>query len=266
MHRRITSEDNAGLRLVRKLKYKKHRDAEGRFLIEGSNLVREALEKGISFDAVFLSEDMEGDALTEALAERTDLCLLHRGLYEKISDAENGSGFLAIVRKPRCSAEELAERLREEDNLLVLDRLQDPGNVGTMIRTAASAGYAAVLVVKGTVDLYSPKVLRATAGMIFNIPVLFAEDAEHLAMLVETLGKRLVVTDPAKGVPYYRCDLAHGIALVIGNEGNGISSALMAKAAERVTIPMHGGVESLNAAVSAALLMYEAVRGETDER
>ena len=163
---------------------------------------------------------------------------------------------------PRRFLEDISDiySLPLDSNILVLDRIQDPGNIGTMIRTAAAAGYGMIIAVKGTADIYSAKVLRATAGMIFDIPFVYIGSASELADLMRKTGKRIVVTDPAGGRPYYEEDLRAGIALVIGNEGNGISSEIMALADVRVTLPMKGSTESLNAAAAAAILMYEAVR------
>ena len=151
-------------------------------------------------------------------------------------------------------------RLPSGANILVLDRIQDPGNMGTMIRTAVAAGYGMIIAAKGTVDVYSPKVLRATAGMIFEIPIVYADSTEELADVLRASGRKIAVTDPAGGRPYYEEDLSRNTALVIGNEGNGVSDEVMALADIRVTLPMKGSIESLNAAVSAAILMYEAVR------
>lgn len=129
-----------------------------------------------------------------------------------------------------------------------------------MIRTAVAAGYSIVATIKGTADIYSPKVLRASAGMIFDIAVVELVDANDLKKMVSRLDKKIVVTDPRKGVPYYKCSLARDVALVIGNEGNGISEEILESSDIRVNIPMQGEVESLNAAVCASLLMYEAMR------
>jgi TrmH family RNA methyltransferase len=154
----------------------------------------------------------------------------------------------------------ILDELTPDDNILVLDRIQDPGNMGTMIRTAVAAGYRLILASRGTVDIYSPKVLRATAGMVFDIPVLYAEDEDDLMRLIARSGRRSVVTVPSGGRPYYDEDLRRGIALIIGNEGNGASERLISSADIRVTLPMRGSIESLNAAVAAAILMYESIR------
>lgn len=256
---RIESEDNSKLKLIRKLQTKKNRDAEGKFVIEGINLVEEAISKNAPIEIIIVSDDFNFDESRMNLEDREGTFTVSRSIFERISNAENGSGVLAVVKKTPVTEDRLAS-LDDDANVLVLDRVQDPGNIGTMIRTAVAAGYKMIAVVKGTADIYSPKVLRATAGMVFDIPIVYADNAEDMAALLGKLGKRICVTVPRGGLPYYERDLSKGIALVIGNEGNGISDELIELADERLTIPMYGDIESLNAAVSAAILMYEAVR------
>jgi RNA methyltransferase, TrmH family len=265
---RIDSEDNKKLKLVRKLRARKYRDSEGKFVIEGINLVEEALNREAGVDYIIVSEDFELDPSRldiPRLSEEYEVYELSRQCFEKLCEAENGLGILAVVSKPAYSCEavavsEMLDNLGPEDNILVLDRIQDPGNIGTMIRTAVAAGYQMILCSKGTVDVWSSKVLRATAGMIFDIPVCYIDETETLISLLKKHNRRVCVTVLEDAVPYYEADISKGIALVIGNEGNGISDEMIASADERITIPMRGGVESLNAGISAAILMYEAIR------
>lgn len=263
-YRFISSPDNDKIRLINKLSRKKYRDQQGKFVIEGINLVRAALSKGQHVEFVLIADDFDYSEIANTLAVGVDyrnIYLIPRFLFEKISDAENGSGIIAVVDKRSYTLDNLESlELRRGDNVLVLDRLQDPGNIGTMIRTAVAAGYSIVATIKGTADIYSPKVLRASAGMIFGISVVELADTEEFKKLVSRLDKKIVVTDPREGDPYYECYLTNDIALVIGNEGNGISDEIMESSDVRVNIPMQGEVESLNAAICASLLMYEAIR------
>ncbi len=258
---RVESSDNNRIKLVRKLQNKKNRDAENKFVIEGINLVSEAVRRGIHPDFVMVSDVFDGGNFLQQLIddESVTVCELPSQIFNKITDADNGVGILAVIDKKRIQLEDI-ESLPDDANILVLDRLQDPGNIGTMIRTAVATGYGAIVLVKGTADVYSPKVLRSTAGMIFDIPIFVAADATELRDMTTDLGKKFVVTAVEGGKPYYEEDLQHGIALIIGNEGNGVSDEIMALADVRVTIPMKGEIESLNAAISAAILMYEAIR------
>lgn len=258
---RIESPDNNRIKLVRKLQTKKHRDAENKFVIEGINLVSEAVARRIAIDFVLVSDEFDGgDALQSIKSDdRLIVCEIPADLFNRITDAENGVGILGVVDKKEVVPDDITA-IPSDANVLVLDRLQDPGNIGTMIRTAVAAGYGLVVALKGTADIFSPKVLRSTAGMIFDIPVVYADGATAVKQLMKESGRRFVVTSVEGGIPYYRENLKEGIALVIGNEGNGVSDEMLGLADVRVTIPMRGEIESLNAAVSAAILMYEAVR------
>ena len=261
---RITSGDNSRIRLVRKLATRKGRAAEGRFAVEGRNLVTEVLEKDLDVDFIMIPAGAADDApdFIRKCIDSPDVtvCEVPVREFAGLTDAENGIGMLAVVRL-REYGPDILDGLRPDDNVLVLDRIQDPGNMGTLIRTAVAAGYKAIVAMSGTVDIYSPKVLRATAGMVFEIPVIYVPDNEALMGILGRSGRRIVVTDVNGGVPYYEEDLSRGIALIIGNEGSGVSDTLMETADVRVTLPMKGRIESLNAAVAAAILMYEAVRG-----
>lgn len=262
---RITSGDNSRIRLVRKLSTRKGRSTEGRFAVEGRNLVREVLERGLDVDFIMIpagtSADLPGFVKDCIKAPDMTVCEVSEREFACLTDAGGGIGMLAVVKQQPCGTE-LIDRLSPDDNILVLDRIQDPGNMGTLIRTAVAAGYKAIIAMSGTVDIYSPKVLRATAGMIFEIPVVYVSGEERLREILKKSGRRIAVTAVDGGVPYYEEDLSKGIALIIGNEGRGVSDAMIKMADVKVTLPMRGRIESLNAAVAAAILMYEAVRGK----
>lgn len=256
---RIEAADNQKLKLVRKLRQKKHRDSLGKFIIEGINLLEEACDRNADIDFVIASEDFDSSRLYRIKDSIGEWYIVSREMYEKLSDAENGSGVMAVVSRNK-DYEEILSEINSSDNILVLDRVQDPGNIGTMIRTAVAAGYKAIMLIKGSADVYSPKVLRATAGMIFDIPLLFSNDASEAVDILHGLGLRVCVTEPEASTPYFEAELSKGIALVIGNEGRGISDEFGRMADERITLPMEGTIESLNAAVAAAIIMYERIR------
>ena len=267
---KIESADNSRVRLVRKLSTRKGRTAERKFVVEGLNLVREAVHGPHIPEFIMIPDDYDDQssadisgliAFTRECISSSALkvCMVPSGIFARLTDAGNGIGILAVLEMPENDISQVY-RLPDNANILILDRIQDPGNIGTMIRTAVAAGYGMIIAVKGTADIYSAKVLRATAGMIFDIPFAYIDSPSELADLLRNSGWRIVVTDPAGGRPYYEEDLRDGIALVIGNEGNGVSDEVMALADIRITLPMKGGIESLNAAAAAAILMYEAVR------
>lgn len=141
-----------------------------------------------------------------------------------------------------------------------MDRLQDPGNIGTIIRTAEAAGYKGIIIVKGTGDVYSPKVVRAAAGSVLRMPMIKAEEPEDVSAFCKEHGKRLIGTSVRNAKPFYQVDLTNNVALVIGNEGNGMSSELEDLSCENIMIPMEGDNESLNAAVAAGIIMYQSIR------
>lgn len=271
MIKRIESRENSIIKQCIRLASKKHRDKEGLYLIEGPNLVEEAMKNGADIRAILMSEGFDAEESfngegfdAEQSCEGADIYLLGDRLFSKVSLTETPQGIMAIVAKPKHDNEDaLAKALTErgEDaNVLVLDKVQDPGNIGTMIRTADAAGYGAVILIKGSGDCYSPKVVRSAAGSLFRVPIIYVDTYEELEGLLRKLGKKIVATGFDTDKFYYDIDMTRNIALVIGNEGNGISKQLFEMADEIVKIPMHGNIESLNAAVAAGILMYEAVR------
>lgn len=253
MQKEIHSKDNRIFKECQKLSQKKYRDREGRYLIEGFNLMREVPPEDLC--CMILREGVSADGLPDA-----DTYVLDGKLFDRLAQTETSQGVIAVVRRQEWTVEKLQARTRQNSNFVVLDRLQDPGNIGTIIRTAEGAGYAAVIAVKGTADIYSPKTIRAAAGSVFRIPIVHVEDGRELGSLAASLGKKLVVTSLDTDTLYFDADLSEGIALVIGNEGGGVSRELLEMADVRVRIPMEGSLESLNASVAAGILMYEARR------
>lgn len=261
MHSNIVSEDNSRIKLVKKLKFKKSRDSIGKFSIEGINLVSEAVRRRIPLDFILISESAEKDFKIKEMLSGIicDVYVVPDKILDKATDAEHGVKIIAVLPKSGLVRSN-CEIPKNEDNVLVLDRIQDPGNMGTILRAAYAAGYKKIYAIKGTADVYSSKVLRATAGTIFDLPVVYVDDVRSLLQINDIRDRRLTVTVPESGLAYYECDLCHNTALVIGNEGNGVSDELIEAADVKVTIPMRKGIESLNAAISAAILMYESVR------
>ena len=272
----VTSKNNQLFKECRKLAQKKYRDLSGKFLAEGEILVCEAFSCNLDIDALIVREGAQYTDINdfdEGLTARlgTDAAGRLSGqigkafvfspeLFGEICQTETSQGIIAVVNKRELSREDFISRIGPGDDILIMDRLQDPGNIGTILRTAEGAGYSACVAVKGTGDIYSPKVLRAGAGSIFRLPVIYVDDGEAAASLASDAGKRLAVTCVDGGVPYYMQDLSGDVALVIGNEGGGVSDVLMDCADIKITIPMSGELESLNAAVAAAILMFERVR------
>jgi len=279
---KVTSRSNPVFRQCARLLQKKYRDREGKYLIEGVHLVSEAAAYGEKIETIIIKhgsrfdrdkgggdwgrmtkEDRrtrDEDRLLRNLRNSGKICVFDKKLFDAVSETEMSQGILAVVRKKDFGRGQLKERIRPGGNIVVLDRLQDPGNIGTIIRTAEGAGYEAVISIRGTADIFSPKVVRAAAGALFRVPVCFVRDAGELVSFVEELGKKLTVTCVRDAQLYSEAELSRDIALVIGNEGNGCDPAILEQADIRVTIPMGGKLESLNASVAAGILMYESVR------
>ena len=252
--REISSKDNKIFRLCEQLSHKKYRDRLGLYLIEGENLLEEAVKNGAAIKTVLMCRDYRGSLFG---TEDKAFCLSDK-LFEQLSQTETTQGIMAIVEKPELSPDLFLNR--GGGNFIVLDRLQDPGNIGTILRTADAAGYELAIVMKGTADVFSPKAVRAATGSLFRMPVVFMDSVDELMEFTRAAGKKLVATCFDTDRYYYDENLKGNIALIIGNEGSGISRELIECSDLKIKIPMHGNIESLNASVAAGILMYEAVR------
>lgn len=252
--REISSKDNKIFRLCQQLSHKKYRDKLGLYLIEGENLLEEAVKNGAAIKTVLMCRDYRGSLFG---TEDKAFCLSDK-LFEQLSQTETTQGIMAIVEKPELSPDLFLDR--GGGNFIVLDRLQDPGNIGTILRTADAAGYELAIVMKGTADVFSPKAVRAATGSLFRMPVVFMDSVDELMEFTRAAGKKLVATCFDTDRYYYDENLKGNIALIIGNEGSGISRELIECSDLKIKIPMHGNIESLNASVAAGILMYEAVR------
>lgn len=253
--REISSKDNRIIKLCQQLALRKYRDKLGMYLIEGENLLAEAAAEGARIETVLVRKGY--GALPPDLEE--EAFQVEPRVFDHLAQTDTSQGILAIVRKPTVSQAAWAEK-GAAGNFVVLDRLQDPGNIGTIIRTADAAGYSLVVAMKGTADIYSPKVVRAAAGSLFRVPVVFINDHEELVSFIKAAGGKLVATCFDTDRYYFEEDLTKNVALIIGNEGNGVSPELLQSADVKIKIPMAGSIESLNAAVACAILMYEKIR------
>lgn len=251
----ITSKDNQIYKNAVRLTKKKYRDESGMYLLEGIKPLNDALDMGISVRNIFVCDGTGNTAdYPEAIT-----AVLDRKLFEKLSDTETSQGVIAVAEKLCCDAQTFANKAGfEGSNIVVLDRLQDPGNIGTIVRTAEAAGYKGIMVVAGSGDIYSPKVVRAAAGSLFRMPVFFSETSEKAVMILRQMKKRIVTAALDADRFYYQTDLTENIALVIGNEGQGADEVFMKSSDIKIRIPMEGSIESLNAAVAAGILMYQS--------
>ena len=255
--REIRSKDNKIWKRCEQLTMRKYRDRSGLYLIEGENLLDEAIRNHVRIETVLVREDCQKVLPPEAADKAF---LLDARLFDKLAQTVTSQGILAVVAKAEVRKEDFIGL--PGSNFIVLDRLQDPGNIGTILRTADAAGYRLAILMKGTADVYAPKVVRAATGSLFRMPVVSMASTEELVEFTRAAGKKLTATCLDAQRCYYDEDLTHDIALVIGNEGSGVAPALIESSELRIKIPMQGNIESLNAAVAAGVLMYEAMRGK----
>lgn len=249
----IISRENKIFKSALKLQKKKYRDEEGLYLIEGENLLEEAIKCHMEIKTIFYKNGYDG--LRFSIDNSFNLS---DSLFNELSDTETSQGVIAVVKKKKYELNDFLDF--EGANFLVVDRVQDPGNLGTMIRTSDAAGYSLVILIKGTCDPYQSKVIRSTAGSIFRVPIVILNDYDSLISFLKNAKKKLVSTTLDSNLYYYDLDLTKDIALVIGNEGNGIDRELIEKSDLKIKIPMTGNIESLNCAVSCGILLYERVR------
>ena len=248
---RLTSLKNPRILAWRSLKDPKGRKAHEAFLVEGERMTAEALSSAFPVLALLLRE---GRPLPERLKPETPVYLLPDHVLATVCDTKTPQGIAAVVG--------IRPLPLTGKKLIALDGLQDPGNVGTILRTADAAGFDGVILSPDCADVFSPKVLRATMGSIFRMGLDFPRD---LAARLEDLKRDgfSVLSSQLDGSPFYsREDPGEKLILVIGNEGNGVSPAVRAAATQRLRLPMRGGAESLNAAVAAGIMMYELMRQE----
>ncbi len=261
--REISSKDNKIFRHALSLKTKKYRDRYGEYLIEGPNLLKEALKEGTEVEGVFVRPEMtseEAEILAGCPGLEQKTFVLSRRLFDELKDTETSQGIISVAAK-RGAPE---KRDTEGGNYVILDRLQDPGNIGTILRTADAAGFEMAVFMKGTADPYSAKVVRSACGSLFRLPMVFVDGPDELTELVHSAGKRLIATAMDADKAYYDCDLEKNAAIIIGNEGNGVDRELLERADEKISIPMAGNTESLNAAVAGGILMYERIRRQNE--
>jgi TrmH family RNA methyltransferase len=233
--------------------------------IEGSNLIEEALRAGLRLGCVFVAMGSEPLLDTLPLDPATEVLLLPRELLNSVLTTEAPQPVAALVESPHWEWNDLLDRTRQESCakrcplIVVLAGLQDPGNLGTVLRSAEAFGASGVVSLPGTVSAWNPKAVRASAGSIFRLPLLLAT-AENAFPFLRKAGLRIFTTAVQGAEPAHAARLDGPVALVIGNEGNGVPEEISAQCDTALTIPCPGPVESLNASVAASILLYEASR------
>lgn len=258
----ITSPTNPRIKALVRLRKRRERDATGTFLIEGFREIRRAVDGAVPIDTLFVSPTWfiggnEPALVAEVAAAGAEIVQVAAEPFAKASYRDRPEGLLAVARQFETSLASLD--LTGTPLLLVAEGIEKPGNLGTMLRTADAAGLDGVIVTDPTTDPFNPNVVRASLGTLFTTPLAVSDTATAIAHLAGH-GVRTVATTPDTDLPHFSADLTGPVALVIGSEQYGLSDRWLAAADERVVIPMPGSVDSLNAAMAAGIVVFEALR------
>lgn len=260
----INSAANPKVKLAVSLHQKKHREAEGLFLAEGIRLAEMAAHSDweivYGFYTMEAAKEPRVEALLKELEFHCDLYEVPIPLIHRISETQTPQGIVLVMKLPHATVELKALVRRKKPLVVALDNVQDPGNVGTIIRTADAAGVDGVVLLGDSADVFSAKAVRSSMGSIFHVPIV--SNVSHGAFLheLEEWGIPLFASDvDMSAITYYHQDFTEAAAIVFGNEANGLSADILARS-KPIYIPMQGHAESLNVAVAAAVVLYEVVR------
>lgn len=253
----IESRDNNLFKNTKKLKERKNRNKNNKYIIEGFRLVQEAFKANVDIDHLIVTKDGSekmNHFLSDYISDNIKTYQVSDNLFKELVSTENPQGILAVIN--------MNIKLIDSNGsfYLLCDKLQDPGNLGTIIRTAHAAGVQGIILTKGTVDIYNEKTIRSTMGSIFYIPVHYDDDNLSLVKNLKNEGFKLVVTSLDTDKDFFQEDLGGKVVLTVGNEGNGVSEEVLTLADTKVKIPMPGNAESLNVAIATSVIMYEKVR------
>ena len=269
----ITSATNPRIKAIKKLEQKRERDREGLFVIEGFHLVEEAIAHNAEIETILYSTSADRAQLShientlESSVKREDagnqvlnmldMILVTDSILTTLSKTPAPQGIIAVIKQPLQTIQGLLTKdaHRALPHLLLLDNVQDPGNVGTMIRTAEAAGFKGIVLGEGSADLYNDKTIRATQGALFQLPIIRA-NLENLLPALHDAGYESWVTTLEEATFYRELARPSKCALIMGNEGQGVDLKLQKMASTKVKIPMLGQAESLNVGIAAGILMY----------
>lgn len=270
----ITSLNNSKVKhLVELQQKKKIRYREESFIVEGLRIFEEVPDNLIK--EIYVEEgtyaDTSGRAPSSHLKKTFEKIEnlrkkgvfveeLNHEVFKKASDTDTPQGIIAVVKMPRWTAGDVVSNIPKglKGNILLLEDIQDPGNLGTMVRTAEAAGMSGIILSEGCADVFNPKTVRSTMGTIFRVPMIYSSDFLGTIDLLKRSGIKIYATSLSAKSEYDRLEYSGRSGILIGNEGNGLSKEAQEKADVGVIIPMSGRVESLNASVAAALMMYVA--------
>jgi len=259
----ITSKDNEIIKNIRKLKEKKYRDQQNEYIVESVKMIKEAiLEEAKVKLIVVCEENVNSGAIDKKLLyeiAKYECIYVSKKVFDLISDVQTPQGMLAVIEKE--NSEDKIDYT--EDVIVVLDGIQDPGNLGTILRTIDSVGLKQVIVSKETADSYNPKVVRSTMGAIFRVKVIESNNILETLKNIKKHKYKIMATSLETSHSIYDVDYNKKV-IVIGNEANGVSKEILDYADEKIKIPMLGKTESLNASVATGVILYEYVRKKLD--
>lgn len=253
----IKSKDNSKIRYVRSLGIRKSRDEENAFVVEGPKFVNEAMEEKVNITSLIFDEDaLKKTHVKEiydfALKSEIEAAVCQDNIFKTVADTMSSQGVLAVIKKKKN-----VSTINDYKFAIMCDRIQDPGNLGTIIRTADAFGPAVVILNKGCVDEYNPKVVRASAGAIFRVPFVHSGSDEEMLTKLKKSGYMVISTVVNSEYSFEDVDESEKICVVIGNEGQGVSREIIDKSHMSITIKMPGRSESLNASIAAGISIYE---------
>lgn len=245
----INSLDNSTIKKIKKLKQRKYREEEKKFLAEG----RKFLDFTYTPDLIILKENFEDFENITTKLERFDCrkIVVNDKIFKDLTSQENSQGVILVY--PYCETN--IEKIN--NNIIVLDKIQDPGNLGTIIRVADAAGFKDIILSKGSVDCYNEKCVRSSMGSIFNMNIVYMEELQLIQFLKEKKYKFLVTALENNSIEYTDITLNEKNAIIFGSEGNGVSDNFLKAADETVIIPIYGSAESLNVAMASGIILYK---------
>ena len=245
---------------ILKLKNKKFRQEQGKFIVEGARSIEELLGSDWEVDLLLYSDLFEKDPkakfiLPKAKIKNIAVEKVSQGMVNKMTETVNSAGAICVVKAKGVILDDLLEK--NPKAILALDEIRDPGNLGTLIRTADAAGISGVLLSKSTVELYSPKVVRSSMGSIFHLPIAENMDLVKSIQRLKKEGFKIIASRVKGGEPYHKVDYSGRVCLVVGNEIKGVRAEISKLADKIANIPIYGKAESLNASVAGGILMYQ---------
>lgn len=255
----ISSKDNETIKNIRKLKDKKQRDEANCFIIEGLKLIEEAIQERANIKTIVICEEcVKNNEIEQKLLyeiAKYECVYVTEKIFNTLTEVTNPQGMLAVIQNDNKNQ----EINFKEEMVIILDGIQDPGNLGTILRTIDSIGLTQVIVSKNTVDVYNPKVVRSTMGAIFRVNIIKEDDLREVVKQIKRNKIKVIATALKNSSSIYDIKLKN-VAIIIGNEANGISKELIELADIKAKIPMIGKTESLNASVATGIILYEYVR------